>query len=238
MPGSTPSSATPRNARTDSPNSIRRCCHSRLVPARSASESAAAMTTAPSVGWGTYCMSHGRQDQDQRDRRRPDHPGQLRLRPGLLRDRGAGAAGAHREALEEAGGDVGRPDPHHLLVAVHALTAPGRERGGGRHRVRQGHQGDPQRAEDEGGQVGPVGGRDRERREAAGQHPDRVHPVRLQVPGADRDRGEHDRDQHGRHPRQQPLQQQDAGQRRPGRSWRRCRSPRPRPTRRRSPSPP
>ena len=41
----------------DSPNSVRRWCQSRRVPATSASDSAAAMTMAPRVGCGTYCMS-------------------------------------------------------------------------------------------------------------------------------------------------------------------------------------
>ena len=57
MPGSTPSSATPRNAAIESPNSVRRWCQSRRVAGRSASESAAAITMAPSVGWGTYSIA-------------------------------------------------------------------------------------------------------------------------------------------------------------------------------------
>ena len=41
----------------ESVNSIRRCRHSRRVPATSAKESAAAMTMAPKVGCGTYCIA-------------------------------------------------------------------------------------------------------------------------------------------------------------------------------------
>ncbi len=41
----------------DRRNSVRRCSQSRRTPATSVSDTAAAMTTAPRVGWGTYRMS-------------------------------------------------------------------------------------------------------------------------------------------------------------------------------------
>ena len=59
IPGSTPSRATPRNAAIDRLNSVRRWCHSRVVPARSASDRDAAMTTAPRVGCGRSLSSPG-----------------------------------------------------------------------------------------------------------------------------------------------------------------------------------
>ena len=65
MPGSTPSSATPASAIIDSANSMRRWSQSRRVPLMSARDSAAAMTTAPSVGWGTYCISDGREHAER-----------------------------------------------------------------------------------------------------------------------------------------------------------------------------
>ena len=52
IPGSTPSSATPRKAATDSANSALRCRHSRAVPGMSASDSDAVITTAASAGCG------------------------------------------------------------------------------------------------------------------------------------------------------------------------------------------
>ena len=60
----------------------------------------------------------GREHQDEGDDGRADDTGDLRAGAGLLGDRGARAAGADREALEEAGGDVRRADADHLLVAV------------------------------------------------------------------------------------------------------------------------
>ena len=98
------------------PNSTRRWCHSRMVPLMSASDSAAAITTAASVGCGRSCSSPGRNSSITVISRGPDQAGQLRLRPGLLGHRGPRAAGADRESLEEPGRDVGGADADHLLV--------------------------------------------------------------------------------------------------------------------------
>ena len=124
MPGSTPSSATPRNAAIESRNSVRRWRQSRIVPR--------------DVGERERRGDHdgregrlGQVPQQARARARasatiaaaPTTPGELRLRARLLGDRGARAARADREALEEAGGDVRGADPDHLLVAVDLLAA-------------------------------------------------------------------------------------------------------------------
>ena len=60
IPGSTPSSATARNAAIDSENSVLRCFQSRTVPGTSASETAALITTAARAGWGRFRNSPGR----------------------------------------------------------------------------------------------------------------------------------------------------------------------------------
>ena len=74
--------------------------------------------------------------------RRADQAGHLGLRAGLLGDRGARAAGADREALEEAGGDVRGADPDHLPVAVDLLAGAGGERRRRGDRVGERDQGD------------------------------------------------------------------------------------------------
>ena len=132
MPSSTPSSATPRNAATESRNSTRRCCHSRTVPGMSASESEAAITTAASVGLGRFLSSPGTSTSISTISAAPTTPVTWVLAPGLLGDRGARSARADREPLEEAGGDVGGADADHLAVAVDLLAgARGERRGGG-----------------------------------------------------------------------------------------------------------
>ena len=101
----------------DSENSVRRWCHSRRVPATSASDSAAAMTIAPKVGCGTYCIREVAKTRTTVITAAPTMPGHLGPGAGLLGDGGARPAGADREALEEAGRDVGGTDADHLLVA-------------------------------------------------------------------------------------------------------------------------
>ena len=68
-----------------------------------------------------------RNEQHQQHERGGDEAGQLGLRPRLGRDRGPGAARAHREPGEQAGGEVGRPDPGELLVAIDLVAASGGE---------------------------------------------------------------------------------------------------------------
>ncbi len=59
IPGSTPSSTTPRNAAIDSRHSTLRCRHSRTVAGMSASDSDAVITTAASAGCGRLRNSPG-----------------------------------------------------------------------------------------------------------------------------------------------------------------------------------
>ena len=154
----------------------------------------------------------GREEQDHGDDGSAHHPGHLGPRPGLLRHRGAGAAGADREPLEEPGEDVRRPDADHLLVAAHPLATTGRERRRCRHRVGQGHHRDGDGAEEQLGQVTQGHGRDGQRREALRQHADGLDPRVLQIEQVDREGGEHHDDEHRWHLGQQTLQQQDADQ--------------------------
>ena len=105
--------------------------------AKSASDSAAAITTAASAEFGRSASRPLKNTQQQHDEAGTDDAGELRLGARLLGHGGAGAAGRHGEALEQAGGDVGRPDPDHLLVRLHLLAALGVERGGQRDRVGQ-----------------------------------------------------------------------------------------------------
>ena len=126
MPGSTPSSATPSRAIIDSQNSIRRCCHSRRVAGDVGERQRGRDDDGAEGGLRHVLHQPGREHQDEGDDRGADHPGHLRPGPGLLRDGGARPAGADREALEEAGGDVGGTDADHLLVAAHLLARGGR----------------------------------------------------------------------------------------------------------------
>ena len=79
---------------------------------------AEAMTTAASAVFGRCCSSVGREQQQQRDRQRADHAGQLGAGACRLGHRGARRTAADREALEETGGEVGDAKTHHLLVRV------------------------------------------------------------------------------------------------------------------------
>ena len=74
-----------------------------------------------------------------------DQTRHLRLRAGLLGDGGSRAARGDREPLEQPGGGVGRAHPDHLLVGVDLVAAPGREAGRRRDRVRERHEHDAER---------------------------------------------------------------------------------------------
>ncbi len=151
MPGSTPSRTTPRKAARDSRKSVRRCAYRRRVAGRSASEIDAVMTTAARVGCGRSARSDGERDEHQRDHAGADQPGELRAGSGLLRHGGARPARAHREALEQAGRDVGGADADHLPVAVDLHSLALGERGRGGDGVGEGDEGDAEGAEDAAG---------------------------------------------------------------------------------------
>ena len=69
-------------------------------------------------------LDEARHDEQHREHEAGGHQtGQLGLRAGLERDGGPGAAGAHREAREQAGGEVRGPDAGELLVAVDLVAA-------------------------------------------------------------------------------------------------------------------
>ena len=89
----------------------------------SASDSDAVITTAASVGCGRLRSRPGTKSRISTIDAGADQPGQLRLRAGLLGHGGARAARADRKALEQPGGEVGRPDADHLALTVDLLAA-------------------------------------------------------------------------------------------------------------------
>ena len=118
MPSSTPRKMTPAVATSESTSDDGRTRQKWRSASKSASDIAAAMTTAASVGCGRSASRLGQEHEQDRDDPGADQPGELRLGAGLVGDGGPRAAGRHGEALEEAGGDVRRADADHLLVGV------------------------------------------------------------------------------------------------------------------------
>ena len=108
--------------RADAPHAARRG----RATAKSASESAAAITTAASAVCGRSARSELKNSSSSATHAGADQPGELALRARLLGDRRARAAGRHGEALEQAGGDVRRADADHLLVRVRPRRRGGR----------------------------------------------------------------------------------------------------------------
>ena len=89
---------------------------------------AEAITTAASAAWAGACSRFGRRTSSSATATRADHAGELRLGAGRLGHRRARRAAADREALEEAGGEVGRAQPDHLLVGIDRLAERARRR--------------------------------------------------------------------------------------------------------------
>ena len=136
-------------------NSVRRWCHSRLVAGTSASDSAAAMTIAPSVGCGTYCMRPVAKTRTRVMTPAPTTPVTCEREP-------ACSATAVRDPLVLTGNPWKKPAamfaapiPIISWSPAHPLPPPGGERGGGRHRVREGDDGDGHRSEEQGAEVAP-----------------------------------------------------------------------------------
>ena len=86
---------------------------------------------------------------------------------------GPAPAAADREALEQAGRDIGRTEGEKLLVGVDRLTAFGGERPGGHHVVGVGHDGHAEGRGQQRHQVDPAQVGDGGRGQAAGDVTDR-----------------------------------------------------------------
>ena len=162
----------------------------------------------------------GHQQQHQGDGERPDQAGDLGLGAGLLGHGGSRAAGAHREPLEEPGGDVGGADPDHLPAAVDLLSASRRERRRGRDRVGERDDGDAERPCEQGAEIRQRNVRNREGGESPRQGADQGDAVRGQIEDAGGEDRNDDRHENAGDLRKPPLDHQDQGQARPVR----CRS--------------
>ena len=188
-------------------NSTLRWCQSRAVPGMSASDSAAVITTAASAACGRSANRPGRNTIITMISAAPVTPVSCESRARALGDRGAGRAGAHREALEQAGGEVGRADADHLLVAVHLLPGALGERRRRSRSCRPARRArSPSAPASQRGDVGPADRRDRERWEALRQHPDQADAALAQPEGGADDDGEHHHDEDGGHLGPPPLQ--------------------------------
>ena len=103
-------------------------------------------------------LDEARDEQQHREHQgRRDEAGQLGLRARLEGHGRPRAARADREAGEQAGGEVGRADPGQLLVAVHLVAGARREAAGGRDRVADGDERDPDRRGEQDRDVRRVG---------------------------------------------------------------------------------
>ena len=172
IPWRTPTKATPSPQATASANSVLRTSYSRRSSATSNRLIDAAMMTAARTGCGIAWTRPGTTTSISQHESRGDETGQLRLRPGLEGDRRPRAAGAHREAREEAGGQVGGADAGELLVAVDLVAAARGEAARGRDRVADGDERDPDRGREQQRDVRQLGPRQGRKREALRQHAD------------------------------------------------------------------
>ena len=108
-----------------------------------------AMTTAASAVFGRSWSSVGREQQQQRDRERAHDARQLGLGARRLGHRCARRAAADREALEEAGREVGDAEAHHLLVRVDRCSQTRRVGAREHARVGEGHERDREAARED-----------------------------------------------------------------------------------------
>ena len=130
----------------------------------------------------------GHEQEHQEHERRRDEAGELGLRPGLEGHGRPRAAGAHREAGEQARRQVRRADPRELLVAVHLVLRPGREATRGRDRVADRDQRDPDRGHEAGAGCPRSARREGRDREPLGQDADHGDAVRRRGRGRPRAR--------------------------------------------------
>jgi hypothetical protein len=158
---------------------------------------------------GQVAQQGGGEDQQQGDRDGADQRRQLAAGPGRDGHRGARGARGDGEPLEEAGGQVGRPQGPELLVGVDGLAALGGQGLGQHGGVGHRDQGDPEGAAEQRPQVGQVDGREGEAREALGEHADDLDALLVEVEGGHGG----DADDHGhRHRRDgppEPFEDQD-----------------------------
>ena len=174
IPCRTPNTITPRLAVIESRKALRRTSQYRRSAPRSSSESAAAITTPASAAWGRSASRPFRKRRSSDDDAGADDAGELALGARLLGHGRARRTGRDGEALEEPGGDVGRPHRHHLLVGVDLVAASRREARGRGDGVGQAHEGDADRAEQERPDVAERGPRQRRSGDALGEHADGV----------------------------------------------------------------
>ena len=85
------------------------------------------ITTAASAGWGQVLEQTRDQHDHQDDQNGSGDSSELGLRAGSFGHRRRRPAGADREPLEEAGGQVRCADPDHLAVTADLLPSAGHE---------------------------------------------------------------------------------------------------------------
>ena len=120
--------------------------------AGSISFAAAYTMTAPRTADGRYSMGAGEEQQDDGDRPGGGEPADLARGAHVVVDRGARPARPDRDALGDAGRDLGDAEREQLLVGVDDLVVAGGEGAGREDRVGErdeehGQGGDDERAE-------------------------------------------------------------------------------------------
>ena len=161
---------------------------------------------------GQVLQQPGREDDQGGDGRRPDDARQLGLGPRRLGHRRARRAAADREALEQAGCGVGKPQRDEFAVGVDLVAAAQGERARDHTGVGEGHESDSQSSGEHHPEVADVDLRERERRQTLGQAAHDRDALRSEVEDADRHRGQDDGDQHPGHAGRHALEPQDERQ--------------------------
>ncbi|MHC2425729.1 hypothetical protein ACVIST_002474 [Bradyrhizobium elkanii] len=172
------------------------------------------MTTAANAAFGQVLKQVRRYQQQKGDGQRADDAGQLRARSGGFRDRRARSAAADRKTLKKAGRQIGRAEPHHLLVGINAIAQSSRI-GARKHAgVGERHQRDGAAADQHLHDVAIADPGNGKSRQALGKRTqDRHAEARPEVENAGDDRRRDDGNQNARQPLV-PREQQDHRQRR------------------------